>query len=35
MKFLSGKNVIVTGSRRGIGRATVEALAEYGANIWA
>lgn len=35
MKLLSGKNVIVTGSRRGIGRATVEVLAEYGANIWA
>ena len=35
MKLLSGKNVIVTGSRRGIGRATVEVLAEYGANIGA
>ena len=35
MGFLSNKNAIITGSRRGIGRATVEAFAEQGANIWA
>ncbi len=35
MKLLQGKNVIITGSRRGIGRAAVEAFAEHGANVWA
>ena len=35
MRFLSGKNAIITGAMRGIGRATVEAFAAQGANIWA
>lgn len=35
MKMLKGKNAIITGAKRGIGRATVEAFAKYGANIWA
>jgi 3-oxoacyl-[acyl-carrier protein] reductase len=33
--LLFGKNVIITGSRRGIGCETVELLAKNGANIWA
>ncbi len=33
--MLKGKNAIITGARRGIGRATVECFAKYGANIWA
>ncbi len=33
--MLKGKNAIITGARRGIGRATVEVFAENGANIWA
>lgn len=33
--LLSGKNVIITGTRRGIGRATAEVFASQGANIWA
>jgi len=32
---LKGKNAIITGARRGIGRATVEAFASFGANVWA
>lgn len=35
MKMLDGKNAIITGSKRGIGRATVEVFAKNGANIWA
>ena len=35
MGILDGKNAIITGSRRGIGRATVELFAQNGANIWA
>lgn len=35
MGLLCGKNVIITGARRGIGRSTVEIFAEHGANIWA
>lgn len=33
--MLKGKNTIITGARRGIGRATVEVFAKNGANIWA
>lgn len=33
--MLTGKNAIITGARRGIGRATVEVFAQNGANIWA
>lgn len=33
--MLSGQNVIITGSNRGIGRAIVEKFAENGANIFA
>lgn len=33
--MLKNKNAIVTGARRGIGRATVEVFASHGANIWA
>ena len=33
--LLNGKNAIITGARRGIGRATVEVFAAEGANIWA
>ena len=33
--MLKGKNAIITGTRRGIGRATVETFASFGANIWA
>ena len=32
---LKGKNAIITGARRGIGRAAVEVFAENGANVWA
>lgn len=32
---LRGKNVIITGARRGIGLAAVQAMAREGANIWA
>jgi 3-oxoacyl-[acyl-carrier protein] reductase len=35
MKILGNKNVIITGDRRGIGRATVEVFASNGANVWA
>lgn len=34
-RILEGKNAIITGSRRGIGKATVEKFAQGGANIWA
>ena len=32
--MLKNKNVIISGSRRGIGRATVEVFARNGANVW-
>lgn len=34
-EMLKGKNAVITGARRGIGRATVEVFAENGANVWA
>lgn len=34
-RILIGKNAVLTGARRGIGRATVEAFAQNGANVWA
>ncbi len=33
--MLQGKNAVITGARKGIGRATVETFAKNGANIWA
>lgn len=33
--MLKGTSAIITGSRRGIGRACVEVFAEHGANVWA
>ncbi len=33
--MLEGKNAIITGANRGIGRAIVEKLAQEGCNIWA
>ncbi len=35
MNILEGKNTIITGARRGIGRATVEVFARNGSNVWA
>lgn len=35
MRLLDGKNIIVTGANRGIGRAIVEVIATNGANIFA
>lgn len=34
-KELTGKNAVITGSNRGIGRTIVEKFAENGCNIWA
>lgn len=33
-KLLEGKNVIITGTRRGMGRAMLDAFAQNGANLW-
>lgn len=33
--LLQGKNAVITGARRGIGRSTVEVFAAHGANVWA
>ena len=35
MKLLENKNALITGCRRGIGRATLERFAAQGANVWA
>ena len=35
MGILAGKTALVTGARRGIGRATVEVFAREGAHVWA
>lgn len=34
-RLLEGKNIIITGARRGIGRVILELFAQHGANIWA
>ena len=33
MKLLEGKNVIITGASRGIGRGIAEVFAKHGANV--
>jgi 3-oxoacyl-[acyl-carrier protein] reductase len=35
MQMLKEKNIVITGSNRGIGKATVKVVAEQGANIFA
>lgn len=35
MKMLAGKNILITGCARGIGKSTLEVCAQYGSNIWA
>lgn len=35
MKLLSGKSAVITGARRGMGKAVVEAFSQEGANVWA
>ena len=32
---LKGKNIIITGAKRGIGKVILELFAKNGANIWA
>ena len=34
-RLLEGRNIVVTGCLKGIGRATLDMLAENGANVWA
>ena len=34
-RLLENKNIILTGSNRGIGKAMLDVFAENGANIWA
>lgn len=34
-RMLEGKNAVITGVRRGIGRAAVEVFAKNGSNVWA
>lgn len=34
-KLLEGKNIIITGTRKGMGEAMVDACAMHGANVWA
>lgn len=34
-ELLAGKNIIITGAKRGIGRTILELFASHGANIWA
>ncbi len=33
--LMAGKNVVITGSNRGMGRAMLEVFAAHGANVWA
>ena len=35
MKTLEGKNAIVTGANRGLGKGILEGLAKEGCSIWA
>ena len=35
LESLKNKNIIITGCNKGIGKATLEGLAMYGANIFA
>ena len=35
LSSLKNKNVIITGCNKGIGKATLEGFAKYGANIFA
>ena len=35
LNSLKNKNVIITGCNKGIGKATLEGFAKYGANIFA
>lgn len=35
IKILENKNILITGSNRGIGKALIEVTATHGANIWA